>query len=172
MAGVSVGGGGNSHGRRSVDSEINMIPMIDLLMVTVSFLLITAVWTHMSRLEGTTRVPSQQDSNKPEEIVARMHVEVPDGDQPIRLSMQRGAETLDQTTIERNDTKSIGKKIDAMQHAHPVDLASDMSHVVVLHVGNEMRYGEMVAVMDSIAQVPDPRTRHGEPNFHVNLATK
>src|SRR5262249_9164018 len=48
MAGVSVGG---SRGpRRSLDSEINMIPMIDLLMVTISFLLITAVWVHSQRL--------------------------------------------------------------------------------------------------------------------------
>ncbi len=150
-----------------------MVPMIDLLMVTVSFLLITAVWTHMSRLDATTKVPSSQDITKPEEPVARMHLEVPDGaDQPMHLTMQRGAETLDRVAIERSDLKNVGKKIDAMQHAHPVDLASDASHVVVLHVGNEMRYGDMVAVMDSIASIPDPRTRHGEPNFHVNLATK
>ena len=31
--------------RRSVDFELNMVPMIDLLMVTISFLLITAVWS-------------------------------------------------------------------------------------------------------------------------------
>jgi len=170
MAGVSVVSGNG--GRRSLDTEINMVPMIDLLMVTISFLLITAVWTHMSRLEGTTRVPSQGTDGKPEEIVARMHLEVPDApDAPIRLSTQRGPETLDATTIDRADVKSIGKKIDAMQKAHPTDLASDMSHVVVLHVGNEMRYGDMVAVMDSIAQIPDPRG-HGEPNYRVNLATK
>lgn len=47
MAGVSVESGGGGGGRRAVDSEVNMIPMIDLLMVTISFLLITAVWSHM-----------------------------------------------------------------------------------------------------------------------------
>ena len=41
MGGVDVGGGGG--GRRQTDSEINMIPFIDLLLVTISFLLITAV---------------------------------------------------------------------------------------------------------------------------------
>ncbi|MDP9148608.1 MAG: biopolymer transporter, partial [Myxococcota bacterium] len=39
MGGVDVGGGGKGK-RKSLDSEINMIPMIDLLMVTISFLLI------------------------------------------------------------------------------------------------------------------------------------
>src|SRR5471030_1254391 len=54
--GVSVESGGKG-GRRSMDSEINMIPMIDLLMVTISFLLITAVWTQMSRIEANAQVP-------------------------------------------------------------------------------------------------------------------
>src|SRR6185295_16205575 len=55
MAGVTVGGKAGK--RRLLDSEINMIPMIDLLMVTISFLLITAVWVHAQRLEGTAQVP-------------------------------------------------------------------------------------------------------------------
>ena len=55
MGGVDVGGGGGK--RKSLDSEINMIPMIDLLMVTISFLLITAVWTHMSRINADAQVP-------------------------------------------------------------------------------------------------------------------
>ena len=55
MGGVNVGGG--KGGRRSLDSEINMIPMIDLLMVTIAFLLITAVWTHMARINADAQVP-------------------------------------------------------------------------------------------------------------------
>ena len=56
MGGVDVGGGGKG-GRRSLDSEINMIPFIDLLMVTISFLLITAVWSHMARINADAQVP-------------------------------------------------------------------------------------------------------------------
>ena len=48
MAGIDVGG--RKGGRKRLDSEINMIPMIDLLMVTISFLLLTAVWVQNSRL--------------------------------------------------------------------------------------------------------------------------
>ena len=48
MAGVDVGGG---RGKRRVNADLNMIPFIDLLMVTVAFLLITAVWTTNSRIE-------------------------------------------------------------------------------------------------------------------------
>ena len=55
MAGVNVDGA--KGGRKALDSEINMIPMIDLLMVTISFLLITAVWVNSSRLESSANVP-------------------------------------------------------------------------------------------------------------------
>ena len=56
LSGVDSGGKG---GRRSVDSEINMIPMIDLLIVNISFLLITAVWTQLSRLNVMQQMPGQ-----------------------------------------------------------------------------------------------------------------
>ena len=58
MAGVEVGGGGG--GRRSLDQEINMIPFIDLLMVTISFLLITAVWTSMGRIDAHATLPAKE----------------------------------------------------------------------------------------------------------------
>ena len=56
MGGVDVGGGGGG-GKRKLDSDINMIPMIDLLMVTISFLLITAVWVHSQRMDADAQVP-------------------------------------------------------------------------------------------------------------------
>jgi biopolymer transport protein ExbD len=56
MAALSFGSGDRG-GRRALDSDVNMIPMIDLLVVTIAFLLITAVWMHMPRLEASARVP-------------------------------------------------------------------------------------------------------------------
>ena len=56
MGGVDVGGGGKGE-TKSLDTDINMIPFIDLLMVTIAFLLITAVWTHMARINADAQVP-------------------------------------------------------------------------------------------------------------------
>ena len=56
-----------------------MIPMIDLLMVTISFLLITAVWTHMARINADAQVPGpprpdvEQEKTEPEK---QLHVEM------------------------------------------------------------------------------------------------
>ena len=64
MGGVNVDSGGKG-GRRTLDTEINMIPMIDLLMVTVSFLLITAVWVQSSRIDANANVPGQASDTPP-----------------------------------------------------------------------------------------------------------
>jgi biopolymer transport protein ExbD len=57
MGGVDVDSGGK--GKRSLNSEINMIPMIDLLMCTIMFLLVTAVWTQLARINSNQAVPGQ-----------------------------------------------------------------------------------------------------------------
>ena len=159
MAGVDVGGGRGR--RRAVDSEINMVPMIDLLMVTISFLLLTAVWTHMGRLEGSTRVPGPPDPSKPvEEPAARMHVEVPRAEAPLKLTLRRGPEVLDARTFARGE---LGVQLAAMRHAHAAELAGDDGRVVVMHADDAIAYRDMIGVMDAIAK--DPRNR-------VSLATK
>ena len=47
---VSVEGGGKGR-RKAVDADLNLVPYIDLLTCTVAFLLITAVWSQLARLE-------------------------------------------------------------------------------------------------------------------------
>src|SRR5277367_5465849 len=92
MGGVDVGGGGGGK-RKSLDSDINMIPMIDLLMVTISFLLITAVWTHMSRINADAQVPGPP---RPTEEVQKiepekqLHIEMRTPDKFVLIWKQAG----------------------------------------------------------------------------------
>src|SRR4029077_7095111 len=92
MGGVDVGGGGKGK-RKSLDSEINMIPMIDLLMVTISFLLITAVWSHMARLNADAQVPGpprpDQEMNKVEPE-KQLHIEMRSADKFVLIWKQAG----------------------------------------------------------------------------------
>lgn len=49
MAGIDTGGG---HGdRKSVNQEIPLVPFIDFLLCCVMFLLVTAVWNQLARIE-------------------------------------------------------------------------------------------------------------------------
>jgi biopolymer transport protein TolR len=42
----------SSKGRKKVDSELNLIPFIDLLSVCILFLLMTAVWVQISKMSA------------------------------------------------------------------------------------------------------------------------
>ncbi len=44
-------GGGGRRRRRALDATVNVVPAIDLLSCCISFLLFTAVWTQVSRLQ-------------------------------------------------------------------------------------------------------------------------
>ncbi len=105
MGGVDVGGGGGEGKRKSIDSEINMIPMIDLLMVTISFLLITAVWTHMARINADAQVPGpprpdvEQEKTEPEK---QLHVMMQAEDKFV-LVWKQGSTTVDSIDVPRKD---------------------------------------------------------------------
>ncbi len=43
--------GGKKGGKKSLDTAINLVPFIDLMAVTISFLIMTAVWNQISRLQ-------------------------------------------------------------------------------------------------------------------------
>jgi biopolymer transport protein TolR len=55
---VSVSTGGKS-GRKSVNEDLNLVPYIDLLTCMVVFLLITAVWTQLARIDVTQKGQAQ-----------------------------------------------------------------------------------------------------------------
>lgn len=115
MAGVDVGGGGKG-GKKALDSEINMIPFIDLLMVTIAFLLITAVWSHMARINADAQVPGpprpdqEQDKVEPEKV---LHIEMRTPDKFV-LSWKQGAQVTNSLEVPRKDNlveKSGAKSI-------------------------------------------------------------
>src|SRR6476619_303005 len=45
--------------KKPLDAQINLVPFIDLLSCCISFLLITAVWTQLARMNVTQKGPAQ-----------------------------------------------------------------------------------------------------------------
>jgi biopolymer transport protein TolR len=76
MAGI-IGAGGHG-GKRPVDTEIHLVPFIDLLCSLISFLLMTAVWSQISRLElkNGSDAPPDQQTPPPEEkkMMLKVHI--------------------------------------------------------------------------------------------------
>ena len=51
MAGGMDLGKSGKGGKKPLDAAINLVPFIDLMAVTISFLIMTAVWTQIGRLQ-------------------------------------------------------------------------------------------------------------------------
>jgi biopolymer transport protein ExbD len=50
---------GGKGGRKPLDAALNLVPFIDLLSCCISFLLITAVWTQLSRINVNQKAEGQ-----------------------------------------------------------------------------------------------------------------
>jgi len=165
MGGVDVGGGGSGK-RKSLDSEINMIPMIDLLMVTISFLLITAVWTTMSRINADAQVPGpprpdvEQEKIEPEK---QLHVEMRSEDKFV-LVWKQGSTTVDSIDVPRKDVvlhegtvevvrfPDLAAKVETEwkakgQHSNPTDRKLDQA---ILHTDNKTEFKYIIGVIDAV----------------------
>jgi biopolymer transport protein ExbD len=57
MATINVDSGRG--GKKAVDSDIPLIPFIDLLLCCVMFLLVTAVWNQLASIDAAQNVPGQ-----------------------------------------------------------------------------------------------------------------
>jgi biopolymer transport protein ExbD len=171
MAGVSVGEGNGK--RKSLDSDVNLIPMIDLLMVTISFLLITAVWSHMARIDATARAPSLEGTIHDPVPKAELHVDMRAKDRFVVTRKVDGV-VISSSDVERDPARftALAKALENEwrangQHRGQVDSERDR---VVLHTSNDARYDEIVAAMDAVYSVKRPLGAHATEAFAVTFA--
>ncbi len=162
MAGVDVGTGKK---KRAVDSDINMVPFVDLLLVTVAFLLITAVWSHSSQLSANAELPGEVGPNPPPPE-RTLHVVVEDD--AFRLSWRLGTIVESETTVPRSGASSMDGLRETIvsefkaRGTHQSESDSDRDRAV-LHTPNDMPYGELVEVMDAVAAAKRVVVAGGRP---------
>jgi biopolymer transport protein ExbD len=184
MAGIDVGGHG---GRRSVDHQIPLIPFIDFLLCLVSFLLMTAVWTQMSRINADARVPGPPDPDKELEEQKKdltLHVEMR-GEEKFQLVWKEGNTVRDTIDVTRKAVRLTGddfnypdlaQKISEQwnsqgSHRADSDLKVDQA---VLHTDNTTKFEDIIAVIDAIYS-PQRQIKLGGaektiPAFNVTFA--
>lgn len=109
MAGVSVETGG---GRRSVDSNVNMVPMIDLLVSTIAFLLMTAVWTQTGAVRSTQPTSRPHDGPIVDPIDNQLRVVI----SPTGFDVGRNAADMRHLAP---DLTALRAELDARHHADP-----------------------------------------------------
>ena len=160
MGGVDVGSEGGK--KRATNSDINMIPFIDLLMVTIAFLLITAVWVTNSRINADAQVPGppNQDPITPVSVEKVLNVHV--GENEFGLVWKQGATVVSEAKVPKKpvvigDDKvarypDLAAKIEEEWkaqggHRDPSDRKLDQA---ILHTDNRTPFSEMVAVLDAL----------------------
>jgi len=185
MAGIDVGGGHG--GKRSLNSEIPLIPFIDFLLCLVSFLLITAVWTQMSRINADARVPGPPDPDRElqeQQKDKTLHVEMRD-EKKFELVWKEGNTVVNTIEVVRKPVvmgtedftfPDLAKKISEEwtangAHRAATDFKRDQA---VLHTNNTAKFEDIIAVIDSIYSPQRDLTLGGQtekvPAFNVTFS--
>jgi biopolymer transport protein ExbD len=186
MAGIDVGASGGH--RRQTNSDINMIPFIDLLMCTIAFLLITAVWVTNSRISADAQVPGPPGEidivTAPERV---LHVNV--GESDFGLVWKQGGTVLSEVHLPRSGSAEgragvtrypeLARAIEkdwGQLHEH-YDAGDRKRDQAVLHSDNRTQFRDLVAVLDAVnATRRELRTPDGKvaqvPAFNPTFAVR
>jgi biopolymer transport protein ExbD len=144
--GAAPGGGGR--GKKSVHADLNLVPYIDLLTCMVSFLLITAVWTQLARLQAHQKGQGQAGEETPPTPTTKVVVMV--NDSGFNLVVDQ-----DQTPLAKKgedfDFERLGAELKKVKDAHP-----DKNDVQVASE-DQIKFETLIRTMDTVlsARFPD-----------------
>jgi biopolymer transport protein TolR len=143
MGGVSVESGGGG-GRKAVDANINMVPMIDLLVSCIAFLLMTAVWVQTGALQAAQpRGAPTPDSQPPPDVVDQLKIQInPNG-------LVVGVTQTDQRNVQ-NGPRKLEELRDILKNRHQ---ANAQQREVWLQPDSAVTYNDIVEVMDVVYEV-------------------
>lgn len=173
-------GAGSGTGRRSVDAELALVPMIDLLVCCITFLLLTAAWSLMHRLPVDSH--SQTRTNGCDCDVPRPRLTVQmqaSPDEPFRLTWKQGTAVLSTVevprtpvVVERNGQRvvtypGLRAAMEREWRARGHDEAGPHD-VAILETPDATSFGEMTAVMDAVYGVSRSGKQAG-PAFALQL---
>lgn len=177
MATIDTGSQGS---KREVNRELALIPFIDFLLCLVTFLLITAVWSQMARMDLDARAPGVQ--NHGDSLHKRLHVRI--SDTRFHLEWRNGSTLVSASDVPKRPVPRMDditypdlaaqlrqewEKYGA--HRDPSDLRLDQA---VLHAPNRTPFSELVAVLDAVREPKRPQRVRSIPEslpvFNVSFA--
>jgi biopolymer transport protein TolR len=151
MSGGSMpeqGGGGGRRKKKALDATINVVPAIDLLSCCITFLLYTAVWTQISRLQVQqlgTGAPEQALQEPQQKALAvtlalgERGMALTVGDTSTEIpALGRGADG-----VVRQDLKTLTTRLKALKGEFP-----DQGSIIVTSE-DTVPYGDLVHVIDA-----------------------
>jgi biopolymer transport protein TolR len=136
---VSVDDGGKG-GKKSVNADLNLVPYIDLLTCMVAFLLITAVWSQLARLEAHQKGQGQAGEDTPPEKQFKLVVVV--NDEGFNVVADQDQQPIPKKGTEY-DYEKLGIELKKLKDSHPdkgdVQVASE----------DQIKFEVLVKTMDT-----------------------
>jgi biopolymer transport protein TolR len=141
--GMDLGGGGK--GKKPLDTTINLVPFIDLMAVTIVFLIMTAVWTQLGRLQVSqsgqnASEEQQQDQNQLQPVTLLIT------EKELKLSV--GGAQLDPIPITRDDKQRVDvtKLVDKLKE---LKTQQPEQNAITLSTEDAVKYEDLVRVIDT-----------------------
>jgi biopolymer transport protein TolR len=130
-------------GKKPLDASLNLVPFIDLLSCCISFLLITAVWTQLARMDVQQKGQSSagaSDEKPPENVVV------------LTLFIDKDGYTLNKMPM--NDNTAIPKKGDEYDYVKLADTLKDVKTAypdkndIMVKSDDDVIYNNIIKTMD------------------------
>jgi biopolymer transport protein TolR len=142
-----AGGGGipsaDSGGKKSVDFQLNLVPFIDLLSVLISFLLMTSVWTEISKIDVKQEAldPEAEPTPPPEEEQLELSVMIRETGYAVT---KKGGEIVKEIAKSPGgyDTKGLEEVLKQVTQEYPENKD------VIVSSEDSIAYKELIRVMD------------------------
>lgn len=147
MAGGMDMGGGGKGGKKPLDTTINLVPFIDLMAVTIVFLIMTAVWTQLGRLQVSQSGQSSSEQEPPPTQLQPITLLITEKD----LKLTVGGSQLDPIAITRdNDRKIEIEKL--MAKLRELKTQQPDQSAITLSTEDAVKYEDLVRLIDTVVQ--------------------
>jgi biopolymer transport protein TolR len=143
-----MSGGGSSipsgsGGKKPVDFEINLIPCIDLFSVLIAFLLMTAVWTEIAKIDVKQK-PNMPSEDQPEEK----------DEKPLNLTVfvKANGYTVTKKSVIVKEIEKKGDEWDSITLSEVlkgVSAEHPENHDVTVKSEDTVPYQQLITVMDT-----------------------
>lgn len=142
MAGGMDFGTSSKGGRKALDAAINLVPFIDLMAVTISFLIMTAVWTQIGRLQvSSSGTASSEEPDK--ELTVPLTLLITDRE----LKLTTGGSASEPMPLVRDakgrlDLQKLKEKLGGMHNTLPAQQS------ITLKTEDSVKYDDLVRIID------------------------
>jgi biopolymer transport protein TolR len=139
MAGGMDLGTGGKGGKKPLDAAINLVPFIDLMAVTISFLIMTAVWTQITRLQ-VSQAGGPSSDTPPDEKALQLNLTITE--RGYTLSAQGALQEVPKVSG-TYDVKGLEDKLKLIRTNFPDQ------RTITVQSEDAVKYVDLVKVIDT-----------------------